>query len=453
MPAAMQRLACVALLAIMPISRTCDADALDAWARKQIASGESAAIVIARIDDGESRVEGHGRRSPGNPSPPDGDTRFQIGSISKVFTNLLLAERVALGAVRYDQTIGGLLPDTVRPAHPQVAAIPLLALATHRSGLPRLPPNLMPGDPADPYRGYDLAALWDGLTTTRTGQPLGQFGGYSNFGSGVLGQLLSLQAGESYEKLLDRAVIEPLRLRDTGIAPGDNVAVAVRRARALRAWGNDHALAPAIGLWSTGNDLLRLLSAYLGGHEHGLRHSLAEDLPLVPSEADRHRMTRVWRVAGNTSQPVFWHNGSTGHYWSFIGLRPDAGHGLVVLSAGSADPTDSALAALGGSMEDPVTAVDESLFGQYRIEQGFDVDIYHHQGQLLAQATGKSALAMHALGGDWYALNDADASIRFLRDDDGSVRALELVQDGVTYEAPRIAEVAGVVRRRSRSQR
>ncbi len=444
----MQYLACVALLAVMPISRTCQADALDAWTREQVASGGAGAMVVARIDESGRRVDGYGRRNPGSALPPDGDTRFQIGSISKVFTNLLLAERVALGAVRYEQVIGGLLPETVRPAHPQVAAISLLALATHRSGLPRLPPNLMPDDPADPYRGYGLDALWDGLATTRTGQPLGRFGGYSNFGSAVLGQLLAIQAGEDYPTLLRRAVIEPLRLRDTGIAPGDNVAVATSRGQAPRAWSNDHALAPAIGLWGSGNDLLRLLRVYLGGHAHGLRHALAEDLEIVPSEADRQRMTRIWRVAGNTAQPIFWHNGSTGHYWSFVGFRPDTGHGLVVLGTGSADPTDSALAALGGSIQPSQAPVDEGLFGQYRIEQGFDIDIYRHRGKLLAQATGESALVMHALGGDWYALNDADASIRFLRDEEGSVRALELVQDGVIYEARRVADVAGVLRRR-----
>lgn len=420
-------------------------DALSAWAQARVAASESGAIVIARIDGDTATVHGFGHRGWPDGPAPDGDTRFLIGSVGKVFTHLLLAERVADGALDYEQPIASLLPDTVEPGNAGVAAISLQALATHRSGLPRLPPNFAPADPADPYAGFDEAALWAGLEQARVNQPLGSYYGYSNFGAGLLGHLLGREAGSDYYRALARHVITPLGMSDTGKQAGDNHAVAVSGGQAARAWNNEGALAGAGGLWGSANDLVRLLQAYLGYHEHALKHPLGNDLAVVAQADEGISVTRVWHVARAGAHPIYWHNGGTGTHWSFVGFRPDNGHGVVVLTSGDADPTVAAFAALGYT---PATApaaspdLDASVFGQYQLSDDFGIGVFARDGALYAQASGQGSLALHALADDgWYALHEVDASLRFHREGD-AVTGLEFVQGGVSQHLRRVADAA-----------
>ncbi len=423
------------------------ADALSAWAQARVAARESGAIVIARIDGNKVSVEGFGhRRWPDGPAP-DGDTRFLIGSIGKVFTNLLLAEQVAKGALTYDQSLGSLLPDTVEPANPAVAEITLQAMATHHSGLPRLPPNFAPTDPADPYAGFDEAALWAGVAQARAGQPLDSYYGYSNFGTGLLGHLLGREAGSDYYRALAEQVIAPLAMTDTGKAAGDNHAEAVSGGQAARAWSNDDALAGAGGLWGSANDLSRLIQAYLGHRQHSLKHALSRDLDVVAPADHGMAVTRVWHVARAGGHPIYWHNGGTGTYWSFAGFRPDNGQGVVVLTSGDADPTVAAFAALGHVPDAPGTRpatkpdVDASVFGQYQLSDDFGIGVFERDGTLYAQASGQGALALHPLDDGWYALHEVDASLRFQREGD-AVTGLTFVQGGASQHAARVAAAA-----------
>ena len=422
-------------------------DALSAWAQARVAVRESGAIVIARIDGDAVSVEGFGHRSWPDGPLPDGDTRFLIGSIGKVFTNLLLAERVAAGALRHQQALGSLLPDTVEPGNPAVAEITLQALATHHSGLPRLPPNFAPTDPADSYAGFDEAALWAGVAQVRAGQPLGSYYGYSNFGVGLLGHLLGREAGSDYYRALAEQVIAPLGMTDTGKTAGDNHALAVSGGQAARAWRNDDALAGAGGLWGSANDLARLLQAYLGHRRHLLKHALIGDLDVVAQADQGMAVTRVWHVAYAGGHPIYWHNGGTGTYWSFAGFRPDNGQGVVVLTSGDADPTVAAFAALGYLPDPPAAApaakpgAQASVLGQYQLSEDFGIGVFERDGRLYAQASGQGALALHALDDGWYALHEVDASLRFRRDGD-AVTGLEFVQGGVSQHAGRVAAVA-----------
>lgn len=425
---------------------TPSADALSSWAQARVAAKESGAIVIARIDGAEVTIEGHGQRGWPEGPVPDGDTRFLTGSIGKVFTHLLLAERVADGALSYEQTLGSLLPDTVKPGNPAVAGVSLQALATHHSGLPRLPPNFAPADPADPYAGFDEAALWAGVEQVRVGQPLGSYYGYSNFAVGLLGHLLGREAGSDYFSALAEHVTTPLAMTGTGKEAGDNHAVAVSGGKAARAWSNDDALAGAGGLWGSANDLARLVRAYLGHHRNRLKHMLADDLEIVGGADGGMAVTRVWHVADVAGKRVYWHNGGTMTHWSFAGFRPDTGQGLVVLTSGDADPTAAALESLGYTGPPPDSArpaVDAALVGQYQLNESSGIGVFERAGHLFAQASGQPPLELHPLGGDWHALHEVDASLRFLREGD-AVTGIEFVQAGVAQTAARVADRAAV---------
>lgn len=414
------------------------ADELDAWLAARQADGSLAAASVARITGAQVRTSGFGRIDE---RVPAGDTPFQIGSITKVYTNLLLAEAVAAGDLRYRDAIGGLLPEKLQPANPAVARITLEALATHRSGLPRLPPNLDLANTVDPYADYDEDKLLAGVAKARAGQPLGSFYTYSNFGVGLLGYLLGRQDGQGYRANLKQRVLAPLGLEETGFEPGEGAARAIQGGEAVRAWGFDDALAGAGALWGSTDDLARLVQAYLGHHEHQLAHALAEDLRVLGAAGD-FEITRVWHVARAQGQPVYWHNGGTAGFNSFVGFRPDREEGLALLVSGGADPTDIGLRALGVAPIEPGEAeVDESLFGQYELSPQFGIGIHAEHGKLLAQASGQPAFQLHPLGEDWYALGEVDVALHFVRRD-GQVEALELAQDGQLQMARRSHAVA-----------
>lgn len=435
----------LSIVAVTPaVAETPSNDALSEWAQARVAAKESGAIVIARVDHDTVTVHGFGHRIWPDGPAPDGDTRFLIGSVGKVFTHLLLAERVADGTLRYGQSLGSLLPNTVKPGNAAVSGISLQALATHHSGLPRLPPNFVPTDAADPYAGFDEAALWAGVEQARIGQLLGSYYGYSNFGAGLLGHLLGREAGSDYYRALAEHVITPLRMTDTGRAAGENHAAAVSGGQPARAWNNDGALAGAGGLWGSANDLARLLQAYLGHHEQAMKHTLGSDLDVVAQADEGMSVTRVWHVARAGEHLIYWHNGGTGTYWSFVGFRPDTGQGVVVLTSGDADPTLAAFAALGYTPAAAPAAepeLDTSVFGQYQLTEDFGIGVFERAGALYAQASGQGELALHALDDGWYALHEVDASLRFQREGD-AVTGLVFVQGGASQHASRVADVA-----------
>jgi CubicO group peptidase (beta-lactamase class C family) len=414
---------------------------------ESVASGELLSGVAATWRDGEPVVHGAGALAPDGGAPPTRATRYQIGSVTKVLTNLLLAEMVARGEVSYDTTLRDLLADEVDFANEAVGDITLMELATHTSGLPRLPANLAPANNRDPYADFDREALYRALASTREGQPLGKRYAYSNFGLGLLGHLLGRVHGDGYRAALAERVLAPLGLEATGFDAGKSAASGYSGGQVTQAWTFD-ALAGAGALWSNADDLMRLAGIQLGASDHGLAHDLAGDREIVVAEAGPFRLTRVWHVAESAEGRIFWHNGATSGYKSFFGFRPETGEALALLLAGDVDPLGVASAWFGIEIEVPVAEwLDPGIAGQYRLGPQLGIGVFAGERGPVAQLSGQPPAALEAVGDDWYAINVADASLRFLRED-GEIVAVELVQNGVVQRAEKVADEAAVRSRR-----
>jgi D-alanyl-D-alanine-carboxypeptidase/D-alanyl-D-alanine-endopeptidase len=258
-------------------------------------------------------------------------TIFQVGSVTKVFTALLLADLAERGEVRLSDPAARYLPGARDAAVP----VTLADLATHTSGLPRLPPGLLGTallSPRDPYARYPASwfrrAARRALRTGSGGSPYA----YSNFGYGLLGHLLGRAAGAPYETLVVSRVCEPLGLADTAFeVPGpsrDRKAQGHQGGRPVPDWRLG-ALAGAGGLYSTSADLARLLRACLAGGEIGL----------------------AWQHTRRGDHPVVWHNGMTGGFSAMIAFDPDRGLGVAALANSACRPPspldEAVLAALG----------------------------------------------------------------------------------------------------------
>jgi serine-type D-Ala-D-Ala carboxypeptidase/endopeptidase len=279
---------------------------------------------------------------------PDGPRSiFEIGSITKVFTTTLLADMALEGLVALDDPIQAHLPDGVRlPVHGR--PITLEDLATHRSGLPRLPKGLLvpalTRDRRDPYAQLDAQRLEDAITTTRPRRPPGRRVVYSNYGMGLLGHVLALRAGTSYERLVRARICEPLGLGDTWVDTPR--AARARIATGHTRWGRETppwnlaALAAAGGLNSTAADLLAFLGVHLSGSGSTLA-AAARETRRRRASWGRAAIGLGWVIIpAGRRMPVrrlpaetFFHEGGTGGFRSFAAVVPESGVAVVVLAA------------------------------------------------------------------------------------------------------------------------
>src|SRR5580698_599791 len=182
-------------------------------------------IVVGLYEGGRTEVYGFGK-GPGN-RPPDASTLFEIGSITKVFTSLMLADAVQRQEVALETNLSDLLPPGVTvPTGEDKRTITLGMLATHTSGLPRVPPSLVQKENApDPYAKYGEEALYNDLIRTPLVAGPGNKVVYSNFGAGVLGFALGRKLGNGFAVALEGRVLQPLGLGSTFVAvpPGAKV--------------------------------------------------------------------------------------------------------------------------------------------------------------------------------------------------------------------------------------
>jgi serine-type D-Ala-D-Ala carboxypeptidase/endopeptidase len=289
------------------------------------------AFVVGLIDATGEVVYGYGKTSKG--AAPDGDTVFEIGSVTKSFTALWLASQVGSG-VTLDDPVSMYLPSNVVVPSRNGKQITLGALAAHTSGLPRLPSNFVPANPNDPYADYRVADLYAFLGSHALTVDPGTKYEYSNVGAGLLGHALTRHAGGTYEANIATAIGAPLGLVDTAVKL--SAAQMARLAtghdgdlRAAEAWTATNAIEGAGQLHSTAHDLLKLVSAEVGLTDTTLAPAIALTQTRAATDAARRGVGLGWVLE---SHGGMWHNGQTGGYASFVGFDPKTKLGVVVLS-------------------------------------------------------------------------------------------------------------------------
>ena len=292
---------------------------------------QAVGIVVGIIEPNGRRLVAYGHLAKGDPRTVDGNTIFEIGSVSKVFTSLLLADMVNRNQVTLDDPVAKYLPDDVTLPARSGKVITLLELSTHSSGLPPLPTNLKPKDPRNPYAGYTVDDLYQFLSGYTLPRDPGSEFEYSNLGAGLLGHVLACRAGTDYESLIRRRITQPLSMADTGITLSSSM-------EQRMATGHNAMLAPvanwdlptlagAGALRSSANDMLTFLEAFLGYRESPLAPAMRAMLD-VRRPMGKIEIGLAWFLLGEGA----WHGGGTGGFRSFLGCEPKAGIGVVVLS-------------------------------------------------------------------------------------------------------------------------
>jgi CubicO group peptidase (beta-lactamase class C family) len=396
-------------------------------------------IVVGMIaDDPQERwVVGYGRLSATDERVPDGDTVFEIGSITKVFTGILLAQAVLNGEVKLDDPISMYLPEGVTAPEYEGKSITLLDLATHTSGLP--------GNLCHIITFEQMYAFLSGYRLTR--EP-GSSYEYSNYGMGLLGNILVLSADQAdYEALLLERIFRPLGMDSTRV-----LLTAEMRSRLAaphtaslaqtHLWDNP-TLAGAGMIRSTANDLLTFLAANMGLTETELQPALQlANTPQRPS-VGKDTIGLGWQVAANPGS--HWHNGQTNGSHSYLAWDPERKFGVVLLANAAVD-IDYFVRLLIGRLPFSLVQVDPQVLasyaGRYQDPDGNIVTIRVDGTRIFIQLPTEMEYELFASAESHFYLpvSDpiSDLEITFYRNNRGQVDRVVGVVGGVTYEAKKM---------------
>ena len=415
-------------------------------------------IVVGVIEPKGRRVIAYGSLEKGDKRTLDGDTLFEIGSITKVFTALLAADMAQRGELKLDDPIARYLPPGAKVPERNGRQISLVDLATHTSALPRMPANFRPKDPENPYADYTVEALFSFLSSYELPREIGAKFEYSNLGFGLLGQGLAHRAGMDYEQLVVTRICDPLHMNSTRITlspplqqrlaaghGGDLVTVSV--------W-DIPTLAGAGALRSSTNDLLNFLSAMLGYSHNPLAAAQKTTLEISRSTGSAFIDTGLgWVIDTRGGGKIIWKNGGTGGYRTFIGYSPQNRIGIVALSNTSTnDGTDDIGLHLldaryplsvpeGTPAEHTVDAKTlDTYVGYYELSAPFVLTVTREDGQLFVRGTGQPKGAVYAKSAAEFFSKLVDAQFTFETDAQGKVTALVHHQGGRDQRAPRIDE-------------
>lgn len=400
-------------------------DACARYFEAATANGAYASVAVGLIQGKEQQAwtfdAGHKAAVMSDPNA----AAFEVGSVTDVFTGLLLARAALDGKLRMSEPLSDALPANFVFADADLAARPLSALATQTTRLPPTPANLFPGDSADPYAGYresDLLAL---LANGRATAPAGS---YSTVNGGLLGLLLARRYGTDYAGLMAERVFTPLGMTHSGFGDSATLLEGHAFGEVAGHWHFD-ALAGAAGMRSTLGDLLAFLRANLQPDASPLRGALL----LARQARDEGPVGglglgwNVHEVAGaGQSWPLVWRASETGGFSTFIGFRTDRQQGLVLLAnsatelapLGLAWLTDQSPPATPPGPHVPTKEQLERYPGLYRLLDGDEMTVRLAGKGLSAQLRGQPPWPLFPAAEDVFVARGGLPLVTFVRNID-----------------------------------
>jgi serine-type D-Ala-D-Ala carboxypeptidase/endopeptidase len=418
---------------------------------------QAVGMVAFVVDEKGARYAAHGSQNANQNIPISPDTLFEIGSITKTFTGLLLADMVVRGVVKLEDPVERYLPDNLPLRDSGGAQIRLIDLATHRSGLSRLPPDFSPRDTANPYADYDEKSLLTSLRDLdKSGRPLRDAKHeYSNFGFGILGYVLGRAEGTNYSTALQKRVLDPLGMSATFfVAPASAQSRFSdghdEKLKVVPHWDFD-ALAGAGALRMSARDLARYAQAALGLEKSPLSAAFALATQLHGQTANKANTIGLGWVRGKLNGRDFLnHDGSTYGFSSTLWLDTTRKIATGVITNTFASVNDIGLHALESSIPPTdfsaksqpsvvlTAAALTEVVGIYRLSPAMDITISARGNQLFAQATGQGEFELFAQSNTKFFAKVAPIMMEFAERKDGKAPNLLLIQSGQKMLAPRV---------------
>ncbi|MGE0929708.1 serine hydrolase domain-containing protein [Peijinzhouia sedimentorum] len=413
-------------------------------------------MVVGIIDGERQSVVTNGISGAENGRALDGETIFQLGSLTKVITNLLLAEMVTSGIVGLDDPVSDFLPSQIKLVEVG-RPITLRDLATHTSGLPSMPTNFeIHGEP-DPYAAYSVDQFWSFLSSYMPERAPGKKYAYSNLGVSLLGWALALRMNTTYEDLVKDRVLVPLGMNSTSItlsseelarlAPGHSPYL-----QPIRTW--EMATLQASGsLRSTANDMLRLLGLYLGKSNNS---HMVEAAKFQMREGVELDGVFLPLGLGLSSDGIYRHAGGKEGYRSGLALNPGTDIAAVVLSNArtyESEPMLIAMHLVAGEILPPPARAPENkphvniptnelkkFAGEYHNNAGEIWEVVVYREFLRIRYPNSSIFEFVPSGPHDFYYNAGNDDIIFELDDNGKVVGMKIYGDGKSEGDYKFAE-------------
>jgi CubicO group peptidase (beta-lactamase class C family) len=411
---------------------------------------DTVGLVVGIVTPQGRKIFTRGTYDLGEDVPVDGDTIFDIGGVSKLFTALLLSDMVRKGEVALDDPAQKYLPaDMKLPVRGR--PITLLDLATHRSGLPPEPSNVLITDLNNPNSSVSPEQLSKFITGYELPRDVGAEYEYSNLGYQLLALALARREQKDFRSLLSTRILVPLNLVSTGyevpdalkdkLTIGHDGHVRPINAKPLPA------LLGADSLKSNVKDMMALVAAMLGDSNATPGSAVADTLKVRrPTDVAERSVGLGWYFAKVHATEIVWLNGQASGFRSFVGFAPGKHLGVVLLS-NSINPIDdlaihlldpqSPLRALRREVSVNPSRYDQFV-GKFAINENFLVSITRDKGRLFIQPFGQPRSELFPESDDKYFLRDVDAEVTFQTDGSGYAQSLLLAQGKDIKVAKRI---------------
>ena len=421
---------------------------LDALIQPQIEADQNVGIVVGVLKEGKGDIFYYGKTALSSNKAPSKSTIYEIGSITKVFTGLLLAQLELDGKVQLTQTLEQFIPELKGK---DAGKITLRQLVTHTSGLGFRPVNLEIKDYNNPYAQYSEKDLIKGLVEYQE-QPgtLGVFQ-YSSWGHGVLGYVLGKISKKPYEELLKEKIITPLKLKDTTITLSSS-----QKSRAAQGYDEflnevglrDHLIFQAPGaLKSTPEDLFEFIKFQLSTKNKKSIDKASLQAQQALEKAEDRDIAYGWFIDQKSGSPVLWHDGSTNGYLSFLHVDKTNDTAYFMLTNTANTPLCIKEAIYGMSCELPQThkhdpKVMNEFEGTYRLDSSGErtLSVEARKGFLIVRPSDEWARRYNAIAEDTFYLKEWGNvyKLEFQRNkDDKHVIAVIFEKNGERKRAPK----------------
>jgi serine-type D-Ala-D-Ala carboxypeptidase/endopeptidase len=412
-------------------------------------------MVVGTIDAAGSHIYSGGATIPHGAQKPDAQTLFEIASLTKVFTSLLLADMIERNEVKADDPVAKYLPPGAVVPSRNGKQITLLNLSMQNSGLPLDPDNL--DSPTGLYDAYDERKLLSFLGTYKLTRDPGEKFEDSNVGVGLLGFVLARRANLSYEELLRQRIFRPLHMNASTISLSEDqkqhLAKGSLGAQTVIANWDKSAVAGTGGIRSTAEDMLKFLAANMGLVDTPLKTAMQRMRSVRASGTNEaHQdIAMTWFVWNEFPPDIYMVAGATIEQRSFAGMDIANKKAVVILCTSNFWIQDvigrhllraSYPAPMLEKMEDgtPFDAKIVSEYqGTYDLQVGpkLPITFTARDGRLFAQFAGQPESEFFQSKKDEIFSKDVDAQAIFTRDFEGKVTGVVFHQNGQYALGPR----------------
>jgi len=380
---------------------------LAALVDQRLAGDRTGACMAVAVIEQDAVARAFRCADPKDAARIDANTAFEIGSVSKTMTAVLLADLIGQGKASLDEPLSAYLPEGTPLPEFEGQPILLRHVVSHTSGLPALPSRLGATDMNDPYANLTEEALLASLGDVTLSAAPGSAFEYSNFASMVLSLAVARRAGSDLETLLKQRLFAPLGMDSAYITtPPDGVRAATGHTpntKPTPAWTFATDLAGVGGVRATLDDMVRYVQGNLGFIES----SISPALELAQQQVgEQPPVAMNWMLAQVGNRRVHTHEGGTGGFSAFVSVDRGLRRGVVILSD-TAWHSIGSLGSLGLHLVDaafplgkprklaqPPQELLEALAGDYQLQGAMKMTLRQRDGSLFAQAAGQPEIAL-----------------------------------------------------------